>query len=295
MVTARDLYRRIPYDVRRTFQLDQARRWLLATGYARWHNRRVSGRAELVTFFPMRPEPSMQIVPVLLRLGVRIGFVPEPGSVSIAWDTGTWFSERAMGQLPAGAINGTCLDISKSRVDRAWADVAGYSISVDPLTADGPIVVKPEVNGLHGGRIETGPLKRRQRGVVYQRLIDSSDGDRIVSTRAMIIGPEIPLSYETIRPIPNWFAGPYTSTPRPPNELYSAEEQHLLLRLAAALGLDYGELDVLRDKESGRIYVVDANRTPVKQRLESRADRTSTYRGMAPALGRLLASRSPGR
>jgi hypothetical protein len=291
--TAKDLYHRLPYDIRRTLVLDQARRWLLATAYAEWHNRRVGNGRETVNFFPMRPEPSMQIVSVLLRLRVRIGFSPQPGSMTMAWDTGTWFADGARRRLPPGAINGACLDISKSRVDRSWAEVSGYSITVDPLKTRGPFVVKPEQNGLHGGRVEIGPLKKRSKGVVYQRLVDSSEGDHIISTRAVIVGAEIPLAYETSRAVPNWFAGQYTSTPQRPEALYSADERVLLTRLAATLGLDYGEMDVLRDKESGRIYVVDANRTPVKQRLASREVLRSTYRDMAPAVGRLLTGRPP--
>jgi glutathione synthase/RimK-type ligase-like ATP-grasp enzyme len=39
-------------------------------------------------------------------------------------------------------------------------------------------------------------------------------------------------------------------------------EVERLLRFCAFIGLDYGELDVLRDKVDGRIYVVDVNSTP---------------------------------
>ena len=292
--TAAQLYRRVPYDIRSTLEMDRARGWLVATGYASWHNARVGPHARTVHFFPMRPEAAMQIVWVLLRLGVRVGFSPRPDEVSIAWDTGTWFSERALRRLPPDAINGRCLDISKSLVDRTWSDVAGYSISVDPLTTEGPIVTKPEENGRHGGLILDGPLSRRRDRVVYQRLIDSRAGDGILSTRAVMIGSEIPLAYETSRPFPNWFKGPYESRPCSPADLYSTEERALLSRFARTLGLEYGELDVLRDNASGRIYVVDANRTPTRQRLASRAIRRGTYVQMAPSLARLLATRDHG-
>ena len=35
-----------------------------------------------------------------------------------------------------------------------------------------------------------------------------------------------------------------------------------MLRFARALGIDYGELDILRDRDDGRIYIVDVNNTP---------------------------------
>ena len=63
-------------------------------------------------------------------------------------------------RLPANAINGRCLDISKSRVQRIWHEVAGRSVAVDPRTYDGQIVMKPEENGRHGGRVVPGPLER---------------------------------------------------------------------------------------------------------------------------------------
>lgn len=47
-----------------------------------------------------------------------------------------------------------------------------------------------------------------------------------------------------------------------PADIFSAAELAQLLDFGARIGLEYGELDVLRDRDSGRIYVVDVNRTP---------------------------------
>jgi len=54
------------------------------------------------------------------------------------------------------------------------------------------------------------------------------------------------------------------TVPAPIDGLFSADEQRLMLEFARRIGMDYGELDVLRDKETTDIYVVDANRTPVR-------------------------------
>ena len=43
--------------------------------------------------------------------------------------------------------------------------------------------------------------------------------------------------------------------------MFSVEEEEAILDLAARIGLDYGEIDVLRDAD-GEIYVVDVNKTP---------------------------------
>ena len=35
-----------------------------------------------------------------------------------------------------------------------------------------------------------------------------------------------------------------------------------ILAVCREMGLDYGELDVLRDREDGRLYILDVNDTP---------------------------------
>lgn len=235
-----------------------------ATLFAARHNRRLGADAPRFNFYPMRPEPNASISYVMGRLGAQIGFEPSATGLNFAWDTGTWFSAKAARLLPDGTLNGRCPDISKSTVDRVWSEVAGYSIAVDPLTKVGPIVVKPDENGARGGRVVDGPLAARAPHVVYQRLVDTRVGDRVLQIRPVILRRRIVLVYEKWRPYPQWFKGPELTVPRTAADFFSDEEATLLLRFADTIGLDYGELDVVRDGESGLIYVVDANRTPVR-------------------------------
>src|SRR5207253_1963813 len=101
----------------------------------------------------------------------------EPTGPVMAWHPGTFLPTQAASILPPWAINRACTNVSKSHVDALWASLAGYSISVDPLVASGPIVIKSEANARHDGRIVLGPLHARRSGVVYQRFIDASVGD----------------------------------------------------------------------------------------------------------------------
>jgi glutathione synthase/RimK-type ligase-like ATP-grasp enzyme len=48
---------------------------------------------------------------------------------------------------------------------------------------------------------------------------------------------------------------------RTPEEVFSADEIAQLCRFCEAMQLDWGGLDVLREHESGRLYVVDVNKT----------------------------------
>lgn len=222
--------------------------------------------APSVNFYPMRLEPSAAIAHILPRLGVRIAPFPGQADLTVAWHTGTWLKASDVDRLPANALNRRCIDISKATVDRLWAEAAGYSIAVDPVAWRGRLVVKPLANAVRGGRIVEGPLTQTRTGVVYERLVDSRTGDRIHSTRALIGQGEVVVAYDRWRPYPHWFGGPEETVPAAPTELYSADEMAALLRLADLIGLEFGEVDVIRDNESGLIYAVDVNRTPVRPR-----------------------------
>ena len=47
-----------------------------------------------------------------------------------------------------------------------------------------------------------------------------------------------------------------------PLDVLSETELSLIKEFCEKLGLEYGELDVLRNREDGKIYIVDANNTP---------------------------------
>src|SRR5688572_10428539 len=153
----------------------------------------------------MRLGPNAAIAHVLPRLGVRIGDAGTPAALDFAWHTGTWLPAAQAARLPDDALNRHCLDISKTLIDRTWATIAGYGIMVDPLTHTGPLVIKPDRNGVRGGRIVRGPLRQTRPNTVYQRLIDSRREGRIHTLRPMILDGRILVVYAKARAEPNWF------------------------------------------------------------------------------------------
>jgi hypothetical protein len=287
-VPDRSLLKVVPEPWHGRLTARRPRRWLVATRAAAAHNARLPSGAPVLNFSPMRPQPGAPICRILERLGMRIGYSPRVDQATIAWDGDTWFSARSARRLPDNAINVRCLDVSKSRVNETWERVAGYPLAVDPLVTTGPVVVKPEENARHGGVIVEGPITRRRKGYVYQRLVDCRVEDQIVQFRAVVIGPRIALAYEKLRPYPNWFTGTQRTIPHTPSDLFSQAEQRLLLDFATAMGMDYGELDVLRDHNSGLIYVVDANRTPARPHQLAPEDQTDVYDVQAEAFRELL-------
>lgn len=142
---------------------------------------------------------------------------------------------------------------------------------------------------MHGGRIVHGPLARRRRGYTYQKLIDCRVNGQIHQMRAMVAGPHLALAYEKWRPEPEWFGGTRLTVPHTADELFSPAEQQLLIRFAAALSMDYGELDILRDEPTGLLYVVDANRTPTRTHSLPEREWGRVYDAQAEGFKALLA------
>jgi len=77
-----------------------------------------------------------------------------------------------------------------------------------------------------------------------------------------------------------------------PRNCYTDDEIAVIERFAASIGLDWGGVDVLRDRQSGRIFIVDANKTdmgpPVALKLAAKLRAT---RRMAQAFAVAFASK----
>jgi hypothetical protein len=162
-------------------------------------------------------------------------------------------------------INADCWDIRKTRVTEAMRAVFGYDAAVDPLQYRGPMVEKSNLNGLHDGRVITGPVPRERilATAVYQKVIDNVvDQSWVEDLRAVVMGPSIVLVYRKIRPLSDRFSNTnYKVTLVTPDTAFSREEQGRIIGVAKAIRLDICELDILRDHRDRRLYVVDVNCT----------------------------------
>ncbi len=211
---------------------------------------------------PAVPSPHQVLYKVCAANGYRITGDPDAPH-DVAFHT---MKTRGACRLPAATpvVNRACTDVSKRRVAAAFAEVFGYGLAVDPAAHQGPIVEKSDENHAHDGRVLDGPLAPEaiDPDRVYQRLVDATDGEEVVDLRTPIYAGSIPVVIEKRRPIPRRFDNFQRNLRlHEPDAIFSDDERGRLLRFASLLGLEFGELDVLRDRD-GRLYVVDANNRP---------------------------------
>ena len=219
-----------------------------------------------VAFSPERPRPWYLVWPVLQAAGAQIVDDPERADVVFHFDDSTVSPPGQMARTGAGGrpvhLNFKWTDVSKSRVAAAFEEAFGYPLALDPSGGDGPAVEKSELNGVHDGVIVYRPVPPRH-DRVYQKLIDNQIEDGIVADlRTPTIGGKPICVFIKERPLDHRFTNDNTRvTLHRVEDVYTGAEIEALTRFANGLCLDWGGLDVLRDRTDGRLYVVDANKT----------------------------------
>lgn len=215
-----------------------------------------------IYFLPHPPRAWYLLWAVLKRAGIRIVLSHHKADIAFYFDDNTQSAPPALLHTPLCAFNFECRDISKTHVGEVFEKVFGYNLNVDPEHYTGLMTVKSEKNGAHDGYIVEGPCPR-QKDKAYQKLIDNShDHDHVYDIRCPTIFGDIPIIYIKIRPKKQRFANMNTQTLLKNTENYlTREERDNIALFCRKMNLDWGGLDILRDKADNRIYIVDVNKT----------------------------------
>ena len=225
---------------------------------------------KIILFFPERANRAS----VAYRLCALLGYVISTDpcrrfDAVVKWKDATLFDPAELGKISAThqrIINGTSLDISKRAVNRIFAETFGYPLEVNPGEFHGEILEKSDRNATHDGRILDGPLRPEEirAGYVYQKAIDntSAPDGLFLEYRLPIMGGVTSFVFLKYRSAENRFGIINIQTKMEKVETaFSPLELEKITLMMEKMGLDCGELDILRDRD-GRIYVVDVNNTP---------------------------------
>lgn len=217
-----------------------------------------------INCYPHKPWPTYTLWNMAHVCGFRLTNTKNPQGPTILFKDATIIDATTLPPQASEWINGKCLDISKSTVEKIFTEVTHRNLSVDPEKYHGSMVKKSERNASHDGEIIEGPITNPHPEYVYERLIHNENGNEIEDLRVVIVGSQIPLVYNIHRSIHDRFKSfGKNTTIAATNDALSAKEQEELLSIAKRIHLDFGEMDVLRDSTDSQIYVVDINKTTV--------------------------------
>ena len=227
-------------------------------------------RARTVLFWPHRPHHKTLVFKICGRLGLRITDDPHRRfDLAFYWQNITWQPDYPQLNLLAERgrlVNRACRDISKRRVGETLQAVFGYELNVDPTVWQGPALEKDDRNASKSDVLVDCPLPQARVDHSYQRVIDTETSDGgLEEIRTPVFDHTIPLVYRKRKPLDNrfgakgvWISSRICET----EEVFTPQEVERIVAFTRELGLEFGEIDVLRDRADGRIYIVDANNTP---------------------------------
>lgn len=213
-----------------------------------------------IFFTPHRPRPWYIVWAATIWGGMLFARTPEEADAAFYFEDQTIATPQA--PRHTRSFNFGVADVSKSTVARVMEVAFGYPLAVDPTTHVGEAVEKGEGNGLHDGRLVECPTAR-QAERSYQRVIKTEGADGwAYDLRTACVGRRPVVVFVKQKPAAARFSIQNTSVVvKAPEDVFSADEIEQLCRFCEAMQLDWGGLDVLREHASGRLYVVDVNKT----------------------------------
>jgi len=212
---------------------------------------------------------------MLKKAGVIFG---ERFDAEKKWDIGWFWDPRIT--LNKGAnkirerskkikmINLFLQDTSKNFVAESVEQHFGYTFKIDPNTYQGYCIAKHNGNGTKSCFFLKCPINADEifHDHCYQKIINFSSKTEegvLNEIRVPIFKNIIPFAFFKRRSKGLRFTSKNRSMKiGNPLEYLSEEECKNIISYCNKIGLEYGELDILRCDESGLIYIIDVNNTP---------------------------------
>lgn len=218
-----------------------------------------------IAFTPERARPWYLIWAVSRAAGAKLTTDASKADVVMQFEDATYSPNPVPKHVRADAklLNFACNDVSKSRVAQAAGVAFGEPLEVDPATYVGLAVEKSQINAAHDGRIVQCPTQALP-GRAYQRVIDNrgKNLDLVEDLRTCTVGGKPVCVFIKRRPVTKRFMNTNVDVVlRSPEEVYSPEEIAQIGAFTREMGLDWGGVDVLRDRNTGKLTIVDCNKT----------------------------------
>jgi hypothetical protein len=222
-------------------------------------------KIKTICFYPCKPISYDILYWICFLNGYKISTdLSDPADIYMYWEDDTFHKSLNSEIGNHDWINLNCTDISKTKISSVFSKIFRYHLQVNPLEYNGYCVQKNDLNAKHDGKIIQCPIENIEPGSVYQKLIDNQKDDKyIVDIRVPIFKEYIPFVYLKYRDINTRFlnSNNYVEV-KSTTEIFDNTEITQIIDFCKCLKMEYGELDVLRDNQDKKIYIVDANHCP---------------------------------
>ena len=165
-------------------------------------------------------------------------------------------------------INYFLKDTSKDFVAKSMEEHFGYTFKINPKTFNGYCIAKHNGNGTKSCFFLKCPINADEvfYDHCYQKIINyssKSDPSTLYEIRVPIFKNIIPFVFFKKRNKGLRFTSKNRSMEIVPAKAHLSEQEcQDIIMYCRKIGLEYGEIDILRSDEDGKIYIIDVNNTP---------------------------------
>lgn len=224
------------------------------------------GKDKLIVTYPDLPSKKAVLYKIARVLGYRISNkISSRAHLFVFYENKTIKTNYApLVPYATKVINLGSRNISKTFVDEQHELFFGYSTRINPATYQGKAVMKSNVNAVHDGKEVSCPVDSLVEDTIYQITIDNTiDAYTVQDYRVPVINFHIPFVYIKYKTMEKRFTNDTIDASMVEvSSVFSSTEITQIGSFCQLIGLQYGELDILRHKDDGRIYIIDVNNTP---------------------------------
>jgi hypothetical protein len=165
-------------------------------------------------------------------------------------------------------INFFLKDTSKDFVAKSMEEHFGYTFKINPKTFNGYCIAKHNGNGTKSCFFLKCPINADEvfHDHCYQKIINyssKSDSSTLYELRVPIFKNMIPFTFFKTRNKGLRFTSKNKSMDIVPATAHLSEQEcQNIIMYCQKIGLEYGEIDILRSDDDGKIYIIDVNNTP---------------------------------
>ena len=216
-------------------------------------------------FYPHELVPTAVITHVLSYLGIGVTTDPNKAELKFHWD----YKDVNLGH--EGWINGECKNVEKWYVDQIFTKIFGYSSFIDP-SKSGICIKKDNKQCTKSSELIVTPCKV-EKGYIYQKYIDNVVNGWREVIRLVIAKKDMMIHTKIMKGLVRDGVEHCTDVKVDWDKiLLSKEEKKKTILFCEKIGMEWGELDALRDSD-GKLYIIDVNNIPAIQSVDKIKDR----------------------
>lgn len=225
-------------------------------------NNNLSKKNGTVWIHPEFPSRNSTIYKISRRLKFNLVTKPFPNTCLGIYFHDTTVSSQLQHTCYFPIINKEIYDISKETVDKLHLEVFGYNTIINPTSHIGSCVVKSNENALHDGQIIRCPIHQTEENKIYQIIIDNQEQELFVDYRICIMKSDIVIAYKKYKTKELRFTNDTCAASILDIQFIPKNIQSHIISFTTKMQSDFCEIDVLKDNNTGKWYIIDLNKTP---------------------------------